>query len=135
MKATLIKLKDIKKQHLEKFKNAQNELSNIFEIDDYAAQVFFNINNEPCCIIFLNDDKTNTLINTWSDFDLIKSCKDITNDIISGKIINDFNDDDFKYLANEFRKENITVDTVLDKISAFGIDSLDKLDLYILKNN
>jgi len=56
------------------------------------------------------------------------SIEDITNDFLIGRVSID--DNDFqKYLL-----ENLDIDTILDKINEFGIESLTKTDIEILES-
>ncbi len=61
------------------------------------------------------------------------SYDDITDDVFFNQI--KFEDDDFNKNIDEFIKENITVDHILDKINQFGIDSLTDNDKMKLKNS
>lgn len=59
--------------------------------------------------------------------------KDITDDVFFNQI--KFSDEDFSKNIDEFIKENITVDHILDKINQFGIDSLTDNDRKKLENS
>jgi hypothetical protein len=59
--------------------------------------------------------------------------KDITDDVFFNQI--KFSDEDFRKNIDEFIKENITVDHILDKINLFGIDSLSDNDRKKLENS
>ncbi len=61
------------------------------------------------------------------------SYEDITDDVFFNQI--KFEDDDFNKNIDEFIKENITVDHILDKINQFGIESLTDTDKMKLENN
>jgi hypothetical protein len=55
---------------------------------------------------------------------------DISDDIVLQNIT--FDDDEFKELANEYIRENLTSDMVLDKINMKGIKSLTDIDKEVL---
>jgi len=56
---------------------------------------------------------------------------DVTEQVIRGGIQAEYPEVE-KGLFENFRLENTTVDNVLDKISSFGIESLDHIDKAIL---
>lgn len=58
---------------------------------------------------------------------------DISNDILIGKI--SFKGTSFDDEIQNFIKNNITVDIILDKINAFGIESLTELDKICLESH
>jgi hypothetical protein len=58
---------------------------------------------------------------------------DITDDVFFNQI--KFDDDDFSKNIDEFIRENITVDHILDKINQFGIESLTDVDKMKLENS
>lgn len=59
--------------------------------------------------------------------------EDISDEILIGQM--SFKDEDFQKDIDDFIKENITVDCILDKINQFGIDCLSEVDRKFLKNN
>lgn len=61
--------------------------------------------------------------------------EDVTLDVIRGKIQKKYPEVHklTPYLFEDFRIDNTTIDDVLDKINETGIESLDKIDKFILK--
>lgn len=69
------------------------------------------------------------LRNNEIDFDY----EDISDEILIGQM--SFKDEDFQKDIDNFIKENITVDCILDKINQFGIDCLSEVDRNFLEKN
>jgi hypothetical protein len=59
--------------------------------------------------------------------------EDISDSVLTGDIV--FKDTIFEDDVNEFIKNNITVDHILDKINKFGIDSLSENDKIVLESH
>lgn len=74
-------------------------------------------------------EKLSDLMNKY--FTISKT--DVTEQVILGEIQAEYPEVE-KELFENFRLENTTIDNVLDKISSFGIESLDYIDKMILES-
>jgi hypothetical protein len=59
--------------------------------------------------------------------------EDISDEVLIGQM--SFKDEDFQKDIDNFIKENITIDCILDKINQFGMDCLSEVDRKFLENN
>lgn len=61
--------------------------------------------------------------------------EDVTSEVIRGKVQKEYPEVHklTPYLFEDFRIDNTTIDDVLDKINETGIESLDKIDKFVLK--
>jgi hypothetical protein len=80
----------------------------------------------------LEEAKLEKLSNLMNKYFII-SKTDVTEKVIRGEIQAEYPEVE-KELFENFRLENTTVDNVLDKISSFGIESLDHIDKAILES-
>ena len=78
----------------------------------------------------LEDVKLEKLSDLMNKYFIITKT-DVTEQVIRGEIQAEYPEVE-KGLFENFRLENTTVDNVLDKISSFGIESLDHIDKAIL---
>ena len=78
----------------------------------------------------LEDVKLEKLSDLMNKYFIITKT-DVTEQVIRGEIQAEYPEIE-KGLFENFRLENTTVDNVLDKISSFGIESLDHIDKAIL---
>jgi hypothetical protein len=58
--------------------------------------------------------------------------EDISDEVLIGQM--SFKDEDFQKDIDNFIKENITIDCILDKINQFGMDCLSEVDRKFLEN-
>jgi len=80
------------------------------------------------------EHKIDKFIEIGKEFDLIKSYKDITNDLVMDNPINDLVDSlKGDEILDSLLSKVLTMDMVLDKISLKGIDSLTNIDKEALK--
>lgn len=86
--------------------------------------------------IRLLDYKVDKICNILKSHDFSFEIKDVTTDAIRGKLQKEHPEVHklTPYLFEDFRVENTNLDDVLDKINETGMESLDKIDKYILKN-
>lgn len=61
------------------------------------------------------------------------SYEDISDEVLFGQM--SFESVEFQESINDFIRENITIDTVLDKINQYGIENLSEFDKKFLDNN
>lgn len=109
---------------------AKDDISNSFVVTDH--------DNIDLCYTFLNEEKTNQIKNIFSKNKVLIDYYDITNLVLSGSPINEefnisFSDSKNKELLDNFVKENLTIDMVLDKILKSGIQSINENDIDVLK--
>lgn len=86
--------------------------------------------------IRLLDYKVNEICNILEKHGFCFSMVDVTSDVIRGEIQKEYPEVGklTPHLFENFRIDNTTVDDVLDKINEFGINSLDKIDKFILES-
>lgn len=85
-------------------------------------------------IMCAKQHKIDKFIEIGKEFDLIKSYKDITEDLVMDNPINDLVDSlKGDEILDSLLSKVLTVDMVLDKISLKGIDSLTEIDKEALK--
>jgi len=65
------------------------------------------------------------------DLGMTIDAKDISEEILYQTI--KFDNGEFEYMKNEFIKENLTSDMILDKINDLGMDSLTDIDRSVLE--
>lgn len=103
------------------------DLSNCLNEDD---QQFLGFTENDDIFIRLNDYKVESFSNVFSKHGFEFDSIDVTNDVIKGNIQKMY--PEVEDLFEDFRLDCTSVDDVLDKISFYGIDSLDIIDKKVL---
>ena len=104
------------------------------DLESYDMKAFdIEINGKMSSYIITNRYVLTRIILFFRQRSIEFSYEDITDDVFFNQI--KFEDDDFNKNIDEFIKENITVDHILDKINQFGIESLTDTDKMKLENN
>jgi len=97
-------------------------------VEDDAKHLGFT--KDKAMFAALEDTKLEKLSDVMKKYFIITKT-DVTEQVIRGEIQAEYPEVE-KELFENFRLENTTVDNVLDKISSFGIESLDHIDKAIL---
>jgi hypothetical protein len=104
------------------------------DLESYDMKAFdIEINGKMSSYIITNRYVLTRIILFFRQRSIEFSYEDITDDVFFNQI--KFEDEDFNKNIDEFIKENITVDHILDKINQFGIESLTDTDKMKLENN
>ena len=131
--------------HYFKLKNTDEEPSKEFyetlvEIleSDNSGIVVNEFTSHEVLYTFLEKEKVVRLKNLFESYDLLIDDKELTQEVLKTKFMNDefqetFSDSEYSRILEDFMFRNLTVDDVLDKISASGYESLTSLDKKILK--
>lgn len=110
------------------------EMFGIFDTEHIDELVFCETNDGWESIYCLNDSENqNKLINLFKKHDVLIDYQNLTDGVKGG----DFNlvdkTPEFEKAFNNFIKENLNVNYILDKISKFGKDSLEDYEVEFLK--
>jgi len=95
---------------------------------------------EDDIFLFLNETKTLQIIDFLISKSVLKSSKEISMDILMDRVKSDSFKNVFSIeerhtiILDKFIAKNLTIDLVLDKINERGIESLNKIDYYVLKS-
>jgi len=131
--------------HYFKLKNTDEEPSKEFyetlvEIleSDNSGIVVNEFTSHEVLYTFLEKEKVVRLKNLFESYDLLIDDKELTQEVLKTKFMNDefqetFSDAEYSRILEDFMFRNLTVDDVLDKISASGYESLTSLEKQILK--
>jgi len=131
--------------HYFKLKNTDEEPSKEFyetlvEIleSDNSGIVVNEFTSHEVLYTFLEKEKVLRLKNLFESYDLLIDDKELTQEVLKTKFMNDefqetFSDAEYSRILEDFMFRNLTVDDVLDKISASGYESLTSLEKQILK--
>jgi len=131
--------------HYFKLKNTDEEPSKEFyetlvEIleRDNSGIVVNEFTSHEVLYTFLEKEKVLRLKNLFESYDLLIDDKELTQEVLKTKFMNDefqetFSDAEYSRILEDFMFRNLTVDDVLDKISASGYESLTSLEKQILK--
>jgi hypothetical protein len=94
---------------------------------------YMGFSNEDDIFIRLDEYKCDKIVNVLSKY-FIFTIEDVSDKALSGELKKLYPEVDklTPKLFKNFRKENTTVDYILDKINEKGFESLDKIDLKIL---
>lgn len=113
-----------------------SEMFNIFDPEDINEHLFCEKNNGWESIYCLNDlENQNKLINLFKNLGVLIDYEDLTKSVERGVFNLTDNTSEFGKAFQNFIRENLNVDYVLDKISKFGMDSLSEDELNFLKNS
>lgn len=126
----------------EKFEEeVQEEMLNLFKSimdpDECVLSVIFGDNDS--IFTFLDSDKVNKILELSINLGILKTYRDISDDILKGNYIDDnfkktfSNSVFYKNVMVSYIKKNLTTDIVLDKINENGIDSLSLIDFKTLQ--
>jgi len=90
-------------------------------------------------VIYLNDLKIMEFINFCNEKNIIDVQKDITNELLLNINLDEvvkmmIVSDEYEHIFNSFFEENLTIDTVLDKINLHGLKHLKSYDKKILRS-
>jgi hypothetical protein len=107
----------------------------LFECMDVDDNKYLGFTDSDDIFIRLSEYKINKITEVLKKY-FIFTKTDVTNDVIRGEIQTLFPEvEEFTpNLFDNFRLDNTTIDDVLDKINELGINSLDDIDMIILKN-
>jgi len=121
-----------KKEAEDLYKNLT--LQEIEDLESYDMKAFdIEINGKMSSYIITSRYVLTRIILFFRQRNIEFSYDDITDDVFFNQV--KFDDEDFNKNIDEFIKENITVDHILDKINQFGIDSLTDNDKIKLQNS
>jgi hypothetical protein len=129
-------------------KHNSNELNDIFnklspiEVEYiknlYSKFEYFEFNDvddNVCMFASIHPNYISDLLESYVKLSINFKYEDITKDVLYSKLdVKIFESDDLKNMIDSFIKENLDVDTVLDKINEFGRDSLLEIDMLVLAN-
>lgn len=121
-------------------KSIQKDLKDLMGSHDYRIIWVSNKEDIHTLYAFLEDHEVRPLTNIFKKYGMIIEYKDISQDIITGKLPNKEDKKEFEFVTwrrilNNFRVSNTTVDDILDVINDSGMGSLDELHLEILKKS
>lgn len=131
--------------HYFKLKNTDEKPSKEFyetlvEIleSDNSGIVVNEFTSHEVLYTFLEKEKVLRLKNLFESYDLLIDDKELTQEVLKTKFVNDefqetFSDSEYSRILEDFMFRNLTVDDVLDKISASGYESLTSLEKQILE--
>jgi hypothetical protein len=96
-------------------------------------------NGHDVMVLFIDDNKLQPVIEFCSEEEIIFEHYDITESLLRSEnlpevVLEMVSSDEFEEVFNQFFIKNSSVDTVLDKISKKGKESLTAIDKQILKN-
>lgn len=117
----------------------QNDLKDLIGFQDYRIIAGKGENGKFTLFAFLYNWEVTPLTKIFKKYGMLLDYKDITDDVITGKLPNDYYKESFEFVTyrkilKEFIEVNTTVDHVLDMISESGIDSLTQFQKNILEN-
>ena len=127
-------------------KHSSTELSDIFnKLNPIEAEYIKNLynkfdyfefnddNDNVCMFASIHPNYISDLLESYVKTSLNFKYEDITKDVLYSKLdVKIFESDDLTKMIDSFIKENLDVDTVLDKINEFGRDSLVEIDMLVL---
>lgn len=108
-----------------------NDFSNFLEPIDHR---YIGFEDKKTIFIRLLDHKVKMFCYTLSKYDIEFDIDDVTSEVITGEISKKYPSVEnlTPGLFRNFRYDNTSIDDILEKINKSGIDSLDKIDKYIL---
>ena len=126
-------------------KRVSEELLHIFKTiitEDDKSQIAFGEleDGSNSLFLFIDKSKIDQIIKYSESNNILEFSKEISMDILMDRIESDdfhktfFKRDEFTNMLNNFIRENLTIDIVLDKINENGIDSLKELDYQVLNS-
>jgi hypothetical protein len=100
---------------------------------DSEESNYMGFSNDDDIFIRLEEYKCDKIVNILSKY-FIFIIEDVSDKALSGELKKNYPEVDklTPKLFKNFRKENTTVDYILDKINKKGFESLDKIDIKIL---
>jgi hypothetical protein len=136
----------------EKFKQISVNVLDIENQDDKIIAVEnseYNGSGYEFMFLFFDEFKTKKFCQQLDEIGALYFYKDITNQLITGDYDSNedfqkayfgfseqkFNNEEFRYLFDFFLLKNRTVDHVIDRINALGIDNIWEIDREILKQS
>lgn len=118
--------------------NLSNEVidSFLFEVAltiDSEDADYMGFSNDDDIFVRLNEYKIDKIVNVLSKY-FSFTIEDVSDKVLSGELKKLYPEVDklTPKLFKKFRKDNTTIDHILDKINEKGVQSLDKTDLKIL---
>jgi hypothetical protein len=136
----------------EKFKQISVNVLDIENQDDKIMAVEnseYNGSGYEFMFLFFDEFKTKKFCQQLDEIGALYFYKDITNQLITGDYDSNedfqkayfgfskqkFNNEEFRYLFDFFLIKNRTIDHVMDRINALGIDNIWEIDREILKQS
>jgi hypothetical protein len=121
------------KSKMEKF---FGELLDPYDYDYMATITEDDIDVFVCCFDY---DKIKLMENILTEYNILVSCQDITDDLIKFNIPNEVSKimedhPENKWIVEDFILFNLDLDNVLDKISESGLESLNKIEKRFLNS-
>ena len=116
-----------------------SELADILDPEDESLIAIYPWKDGDIMFTFLSDQKVKSLVILFEAHAVLEKFKNVTESILmareKGKEFKTvFENTDYTKLLNKFLKENLTVDLILDKITEYGIESINEIDKEIMKN-
>jgi hypothetical protein len=106
-------------------------ITNLYNKFDYFE--FNDDNDNVCMFASIHTNYISDLLESYVKLSLNFKYEDITKDVLYSKLdFKIFESEDLTKMIDNFIKENLDVDTVLDKINEFGRDSLVEIDMLVL---
>lgn len=118
--------------------HSQKKINRLYLLMDYASFTDDDGNVGMYCI---EDENLLELLVVYSNQKLDISMVDMTNKVMIGDSLKLYNsyysvdesiEDELNMVVDKYYKENMTIDTVLNKISVKGIDNLNDTDINFL---
>lgn len=111
-----------------------NKMRDMLTKEDFTKIAFCeNEESHDILYTFLNHSKNKELFNLFESHGVLIHFSDITKEVLYQTNMNKIlTEGEFKPLFDEFLKNNLTIDFILDKISTLGVESLTKTDYKIL---
>lgn len=108
------------------------------DFDNYVA-IEEDEHGKDHMILFLNDNKIREFIDFCNEENIIEQHRDITSELLTHDnldevVIKMIHSDEFKDRFDRFFERNTTMDSILDKISINGEDSLSEFEVEFLKD-
>lgn len=116
-------------------KHVFQSMVEVVGIEDMSNVVFDNSHKAGDRIFVFNEEsKINELQKVFKQNGILLEFEiQTSNFLYQRKLHKVFDDPYHRDILNEFLIENLSVDTILDKISSDGLQSLNEIDHYILK--
>lgn len=113
-----------------------DEMRRILTNDEFKKIAFHeNKDSHDILYTFLTEGQNINLKNLFNRYEVLIHFSDITEDVLRQTNINrELFDGKFKVLFENFLKDNLTIDFILDKINELGVESLSNIDYKILKD-
>jgi hypothetical protein len=108
-------------------------IKNLYSKFEYFE--FNDVDDSVCMFASIHPNYISDLLESYVKLSINFKYEDITKDVLYSKLdFKIFESEDLTKMIDNFIKENLDVDTVLDKINEFGRDSLLEIDMLVLSN-